>query len=108
MDTIKLKSLLDKVDFASNRIFQKDVVLLLGNTGAGKSTFIHYLSGSKMKRELVKGIEHIGPSEIVNEQAKDILTGPFAFSVTKYIHAVDIKEKSVELTLCDTPGFEDN
>ena len=44
----------------------------------------------------------------VNEQAKDILTGPFAFSVTKYIHAVDIKEKSVELTLCDTPGFEDN
>ena len=67
MDVIKLKILLDKVDHASNRIYQKEVVLFIGNTGAGKSTFIHYLSGSKMKKELINGIEHIGPSEIVND-----------------------------------------
>ena len=34
------------------------------------------------------------------------MTGPFAFSVTKYIHAVDIKDFGI--TLCDTPGFMDN
>ena len=50
VNVIKLKGLLDKVDFSSNRIFNKDVVLLIGNTGAGKSTTIHYLSGSKMKK----------------------------------------------------------
>ena len=61
-----------------------------------------------MKKELINGVEHIGPSEIVNNQARDILSGPFAFSVTKCIHAVDINEGGVKLTLCDTPGFEDN
>ncbi len=39
----------------------------MGKTGAGKSTMIHFLAGSKMIKQKVNGIDHIGPAEISNE-----------------------------------------
>jgi ABC-type uncharacterized transport system ATPase subunit len=62
VDIPKLKALLKKVEEASLRVKDKNVILFLGNTGAGKSTTIHYLAGSKMVKTLVDGISHIGPA----------------------------------------------
>jgi hypothetical protein len=38
-----------------SQVSDKDVVLLLGCTGAGKSTIVHYLAGSKMVKKFIKG-----------------------------------------------------
>jgi ABC-type multidrug transport system ATPase subunit len=40
----------EKVNSSAELIDGKDIILLLGSTGSGKSTTIHYLSGSTMKR----------------------------------------------------------
>lgn len=44
----------------------KEVVLLLGTTGSGKSTFIHFMGGSKMGYLEKDGIRYIGPVEVKN------------------------------------------
>ncbi len=41
--------LYEKSERAAQVIAGKDIILLLGSTGVGKSTTIHYLAGSKMK-----------------------------------------------------------
>jgi len=48
-------------------------------------------------------LTHIGPSKVNNPQAEEIMTGPFAFSVTKFINCVNVDG----LIICDSPGFED-
>jgi len=40
-----MKVLIDKAKEAAERIRGKDVILLLGGTGAGKSTTIYFLTG---------------------------------------------------------------
>lgn len=42
-------------------IEDKDTILLLGSTGAGKSTTVHYLAGSKMRLVKINSIPHIEP-----------------------------------------------
>jgi flagellar biosynthesis GTPase FlhF len=39
----------------------KDIIMFLGDTGTGKSTTIHFLADSKMRRVKINGIEHIEP-----------------------------------------------
>jgi hypothetical protein len=36
------------------------------------------------------------------------MTGPFAFSVTRFITAVDVSCPPIKVTLTDTPGFGDS
>lgn len=106
LDIQRVKFLVDMSAKASKCIVDKEIVLFIGNSGVGKSTTIHFLAGSKMKMTMVNNISHVAPVEIMHEQAKQIKTGPFAFSVTKFINAVDIDDYDVTLT--DTPGFEDD
>ena len=47
--------LIRQADQATNSIDGKDVILLLGATGAGKSTAIHFLAGSRLEKMKVKG-----------------------------------------------------
>jgi energy-coupling factor transporter ATP-binding protein EcfA2 len=54
------------VNEAASQIRDKDIILMLGNTGSGKSTTIHFLAGSKMEEMEINGIFHIGPSQITN------------------------------------------
>ena len=45
---------------------EKDIILLLGITGSGKSTFIHFMAGSIMGYCVEDGIRYIGPVEVNN------------------------------------------
>lgn len=44
----------------------KDIILLLGTTGVGKSTTVHYLAGSEMSLIKIGTISHIEASCIYN------------------------------------------
>ena len=46
---------------ASHLIKGKDIILLLGSTGVGKSTLMHFLAGSRMRVTTVGGIPHVEP-----------------------------------------------
>ncbi|CAF4518124.1 unnamed protein product [Rotaria sp. Silwood2] len=109
----ELFRLAEKVDEAAELMKGKDVILLLEGTGAGKSTTIHFLGGSKLVETKVKGMYHIHAVEIKNEEFKKITTTPFARSETRFITPVTVNYKDVggltndSFVLCDSPGFED-
>ncbi|CAF4958277.1 unnamed protein product [Rotaria sp. Silwood1] len=105
--------LIEKVDDAAKAIEKKEIILLLGGTGSGKSTTIHFLGGSKMIETRVDGLNHIAPTNIINRALIKIETAPFTQSVTRYMAAVEINFEDVgsfntgSIWVCDSPGFED-
>jgi septin family protein len=88
-------------------------LVLLGDTGSGKSTCIHYLAGSEMKKTTINDLPHIEP--IVNRYIPNIIDSvkcsPYSVSETRHINAIEIstneKGKKIEIFLVDTPGFGD-
>ena len=109
----ELIRLVQKIDEAAHLIQGKDIILFLGETGAGKSTAIHFFAGSTMKRVKVNGLHHITPTNVINPELKRVTTSPFARSETRYITSVEVNYRSVggstngSIILCDTPGFGD-
>jgi hypothetical protein len=114
-------------DSASEQIEGKEIALLLGGTGAGKSTTTHYLAGSKMEEVRLGGEgggvnvgkrRHIQPvpSSIKNPMLFRVKSGAnAAASETRYITALELDPTHIGLRrttpaiiLCDTPGFFDS
>ena len=88
-------------------------MLLLGTSGAGKSTTVHYLCGSKMIATQVNGLNHITFTDVNNEDLKKVGVSPFARSETRYIRPITINKKEIggdfdeKVILVDTPGLFD-
>ena len=110
--------LYDKTEHAAKQVLNEDAVIVLGHTGAGKSTTIHFLAGSKMVRDKKTG--HIYPDKITNKALSNVKTEfRMAESVTRYIAGVPISLEDAgirisskdnaknKMVLCDTPGFDD-
>ena len=105
---------------ASETIKDKEIILLLGHLGSGKSTTVHFLAGSRMELTKVKlkegnnsYINHINPSNIDNEELRNVVSSCLAKSETRYITPVRIKLREIgvetdkeSIILVDTPGFE--
>ncbi|CAF1013256.1 unnamed protein product [Didymodactylos carnosus] len=105
--------LIKKTDESAELITGQDIILLLGGTGSGKSTTIHYMAGSKMAATRVRELNHIAPVEVTNLALKNVVTSPHAMSETRYITSVPVNFKDIGIqenggiVLCDTPGFLD-
>jgi hypothetical protein len=95
------------LDEAASKIKGKDIILFLGQTGTGKSTTIHFLAGSKMRKTSKNGLDHIEPYEVRNPELEKITTSPGSSSETLYITAVEVDYKGDSYFLCDSPGFGD-
>jgi ABC-type dipeptide/oligopeptide/nickel transport system ATPase component len=83
-----------KVDKSAEEIAGKDIILLLGSTGSGKSTTVHYLCGSKM--ELMRapnGIMHISASTIKNRELRKVAISAVSKSETRYITPIPVSFK---------------
>ena len=104
---------IDKAISEAEKIKNKDILLLLGGTGTGKSTTIHFLAGSKMEKRKVSGLTHISPVTVKNPDLISFSTSPFLRSETRSINAITINaselgaKQATEITLCDSPGFGD-
>mmetsp|Transcript_25094 Transcript_25094/g.54270 ORF Transcript_25094/g.54270 Transcript_25094/m.54270 type:complete len:3102 (+) Transcript_25094:270-9575(+) len=109
LDTDFLVDLLQQNKFAAKQIQGKDVILLLGNTGAGKSTTIHFLGNSKMEMvyDRVTGQDHLQINEFL-PQLESFVTSANLTSETLFINAIDLSGDNMTFTLVDTPGFGDN
>ncbi|CAF5031461.1 unnamed protein product, partial [Rotaria sp. Silwood1] len=116
----EIQKLVSQAEKAAELIRNKDIILLIGETGSGKSTTIQFLAGATMGQTQVKigpgkYLEHItsiGP--IKNSALINITSSPLQRSETRYIAPVTIQLRNVlgatgngEITLCDAPGFDD-
>ena len=90
----------------ANLIKDKDIILLLGSTGVGKSTLMHYLAGSKMRPTKVNGIPHLVPEEVMSG-LEDVKFSCASRSVTTGIHAITMNMSGETYIVCDTAGFDD-
>ena len=120
LNVAEIFRLVEKSREAAQLIRDKEIVLLLGETGAGKSTTIQFLAGLSMEAVQVeiatgKFIEHITPvGPIKNPQLTEVISSPLSKSETRFIIPVTISLKDVfgahetgAMILCDTPGFND-
>ncbi|CAF3357729.1 unnamed protein product [Rotaria sp. Silwood2] len=116
----EIERLVSKANAAALLIRGKDVILLVGETGSGKSTTIQFLAGCKMQHSLKKiasgkSLEHIevvGP--VKNPDLMKITTSPSSKSETRYIAPVTIRLQEILgahengiMVLCDAPGIGD-
>ena len=116
----EIQRLVAKTEQAAKLIRDKEIILLVGATGSGKSTTVQFLAGSKMEKTLVKVapgelLEHImavGP--IRNRGLSSVTSSPQMKSETRCITPVTVQLKDIfgrheagEITLCDAPGFGD-
>ena len=107
VDVPRLLSLFAATRQASEDMRGRDAVLLLGPTGSGKSTLIHYLGGSGLRRRMHGPIEH--PEPIPNGAAlAGITTHYLSRCETAHVRAVEVHPDGVEdaVVLCDTPGAD--
>jgi len=112
LDFGEILELIEKTNEASTSIENQDILLLLGKTGAGKSTTIHYLTGSEFERRTENGITHYTPIKY-SPTLQKVATSFHVKSETRYVTAIPVNFKEVGLhkkggiVICDTPGFDD-
>ena len=79
-------------------IQDQDIVLLIGSTGTGKSTLVHYFCGATMEETVIDGMPHIRP---VNSNSyiglEQFVTSHIPKSETKSIQAIEIRFYIFEL-----------
>eukprot|EP01041_Mallomonas_annulata_P002329 gene2329-4529_t len=113
LDLEMMFDLFVKAKQCAEQISNKDVILLLGGTGVGKSTTIQFLGGSEMVREEMCGVPHIAVKRLKYEVLSTFITSPLMSSETKTINAAEVSLEECGasttgwITLCDTPGFGD-
>lgn len=118
-DIFEMENLINKSKKTSDLLKNQDVILLLGYTGSGKSTLVHFLSGSKLVKEKIEMkpghfLEHI----TTNQPGKNINLNSVkisykAESETRIITPVKVNLKDIggyekkDVIICDTPGLGD-
>lgn len=85
----------------------KELVLVMGNMGAGKSTTINYLLGAKMK-QVLKGGDLDYSAECERKDDERATIGRTTFAETVYPAVYAYKNKDEKLAYCDFPGFLGN
>ena len=97
-------------DDAAMEAHGEDIVVILGNTGAGKSTFVNWLHGCKMqqvKKNKVPGLKGTGKVVIVapgTEPTEIMAIGHSKASMT-FIPGI---QRDSNFVYVDCPGFLDN
>jgi len=89
----------------------KDVILLIGLTGAGKTTTILYLSGVRMEKVKAQiGGKCLAPKDEIPPNLVRFATSASNESCTKHVQAITVSSSMTpsEIVICDTPGFNDS
>ena len=110
-DALDLREVTDLINMHqsnSAHCHNENVVFILGNTGAGKSTTINYFCGRK-----VVTVQDATDGFVVRLDVEDPLEGCVVGhdgdSGTRYLHSVvdPANSSGNNLVFCDTPGFGD-
>ena len=105
VDLEMLIDLMKKSHQAGDTMESKDVVLLLGSAGSGKTTTLHYLAGTSFAEVEVDGFFHLQPTSFVDPSVAGYKTSCSRDAVTKTIQTAQVNMGGVDIVICDTPGF---
>lgn len=106
LDMDLMLALLDDNASVADTIANKEVTVLLGNTGSGKTTFVHWLAGSTLELSSTGHYEVHAETEVL----KSFTTSSGTQSETSCINAVEIAcpaSTDNRIIVCDTPGYHD-
>ena len=117
-DINKMVKLYGEAEETSKQVSNENIILLLGHTGAGKSTTIHFLAGSQLQKDKIT--DHIDVIKAAPGTKKVKTALKFTESVTRFISGVPLSLQGTGVTvgdrqvrkgrifLCDSPGFDDS
>jgi len=103
----KIEDLVEKAYQKAESVRDKDIAIIIGLTGAGKTTLIHYLMGDEMEKILDKKTKRrkiqsksrkINDSNDSNEDNQ---------TASKTLFSEGYSQENVRFCYCDTPGFLD-
>jgi len=111
----RLNEIFTKCFSTIERAKDKNIILVIGNTGSGKSTVVDYLIGYLLERKQddMTGDEFLDVEESV---IKDLTEDKYAkighskLSETLFPNYYEVNNNGMEklITLCDCPGLKDN
>lgn len=84
--------------------YNKDIVLIIGNTGAGKTTLANYLAGNPLKIEHKDGVDRL---ETETKSWLKIGHGDDSCTTVPTVSKIKFNKVKKDLYCCDTPGFID-
>ena len=84
----------------------KDAVIVLGNTGAGKSTFINYLAGCELELKRISGHGRVlvVKNKALGGECDEVMRIGHGAPTTFMPQIAEVEWE----TYCDCPGFSDN
>jgi len=87
----------------------KDVLLLVGPQGSGKTTTLQYMAGTTLEEVEEQGFFHLKPVHFQNKELRGFETSCYKKRTTRNIQATSIHFGATtteqEIVLCDTPGL---
>ena len=90
----------------------KEVLMVLGNTGAGKSTFLNYLMGARMELVYPEDLDLPGEQEVVvvaqNSPRPEIMPIGHERTSKTFMPQMATDPDNTTWVYCDCPGFADN
>jgi energy-coupling factor transporter ATP-binding protein EcfA2 len=99
----------------ADKIKGKDALVVVGNTGAGKSTFLNYLLGCDMIKKSLRelGIEGVGKVVVVKSRSEggcldEVMAIGHAELSKTFIPQIEVDRSDATVAYCDCPGFLDN
>ena len=93
LDIEPLKKIIEKGKVCIEKVKDKDIIMLYGGTGCGKSLFIQFLAGSKIERRDVGDLHHFDVAEFpenCDPELFDVISSPHAESCTSNVRGVKI------------------
>jgi len=105
IDVDRLAALIDKSRKGVEEAHNRDLILIVGRTGAGKSTTLNYLMGSRLEVIDDGGLD--SSLQVASGETVYAEIGTDDNSTTLHPQVVPTREYSSELAYCDCTGFDD-
>ncbi|KAL4473750.1 hypothetical protein ABPG74_022614 [Tetrahymena malaccensis] len=111
-----LNEYVDKGAKTVEEVENKDVLILIGTTGVGKTTTLLYLLGYQMQEEDFKieyldeqGNKQVTTKKVIEskEKLEKARIGNTNVSETQFLNVFNIQHKKKKFLLSDSPGFRD-
>ena len=93
LDVEPLKKIIEKGKVCIEKVRGKNIIMLYGGTGCGKSLFIQFLAGSKIERRDVGDLHHfdvVAFPDNCDPELFEVISSPHAESCTSNVRGVNI------------------